>query len=194
MIAHCFDDLRPSRCEVAHKFELKLEESISKRLRRLTPAYSEIVKREVDRMLKAGIISQIESLLSSPIVFATKKDGSPRFCIDFRKLNAMMNSDIWPVPSVEEIFDDLRSSIFFSTLDLLQGYLQIEMDEICKEKATFICKFGTYKFEVMPFGLKNSDATLQRMMDNIWLTLLTSSATLMMSLSIQKLPIDISSI
>ena len=78
-----------------------------------------------------------------------------------------MKSDKWPVPCVEKIFDDLRGSSIFTTLDLFQGYWQIKMDETCKEKTTFVCKFGTYQFEVMPFGLKNSGGTFQRMMDNI---------------------------
>ena len=78
-----------------------------------------------------------------------------------------MKTDKWPVPCAEEIFDDLKGSCIFSTLDLFQGYWQIKMHDSCKEKTTFICKFGTYQFEVMPFGLKNSGATLQIMMFNI---------------------------
>ena len=81
----------------------------------------------------------------------------------------MIKSDKWPILSVEEIFDELRDSCVFSTLDILQVYCQIKMDETSKEKMTFICKFGTYQFEVMLFGLKNSGATFQRMMDNIYI-------------------------
>ena len=76
-----------------------------------------------------------------------------------------------PVPYVEEIFDDLRGSSIFTTLDLLQGYWLMKMDEICKEK-TFICKLGNYQFEVMPFGLMNSGATFQKMIDNILVKLI----------------------
>ena len=122
LIAHYFNDVRTSRCEVTHKSDLMPEEPISQRLRRLTPTYNDIAKREVDRMFEAGIISQVELSWNSPIVLATKKDGSTRFCIDFRKLKALMKSDKWPVPSVEEISDDLNGSSIFSTLDLLQGY------------------------------------------------------------------------
>ena len=118
-------------------------------------------------MLQAGIITPVESAWTSPVVFATKTDGSPRFCIDFRKLNAVMKRYKWPVPYVEEIFHYLRGSSIFTTLDLFQGHWQIKVDETCKEKTTFVCKFGTYQFEVMPFGLKNSGATFQKMMDNI---------------------------
>ena len=63
-----------------------------------------------------------------------------------------MKSDKWPVPCVEEIFDDLRDSIIFTTLDLSQGYWQITMDETSKKKTNFICKFRTYQFEFMLFS------------------------------------------
>ena len=69
-------------------------------------------------MIQAGIITPVESAWTFPIVLATKKDGGARFCIDFRKLNAVMKSDKWPVECVEEIFDDLRASIF-TTLDII---------------------------------------------------------------------------
>ena len=122
----------------------------------------------MDRMLQEGIITPVEYAWKSPILLTTKKDGSPRFCIDFRKLSAVMKSDKWLVPCVEEVFDDLRGGSIFTSLDLFQGYWQITMYETCKEKTTFICKFGTYQFEVMSFGLKNSGATFQRMMDNFY--------------------------
>ena len=78
-----------------------------------------------------------------------------------------MKSDKWPVPYVEEIFDDLRGSSIFTKLNLFEGCWLIKIHETCKEKTSFICKFGTYQFELMPFGLKNSGETFQRMMDNI---------------------------
>jgi len=120
-------------------------------------------------MLEAGIITPNESAWASPVVITTKKDGSPRFCIDYRKLNNIMVPNRWPLPLVDEIIEDLKGSTVFSTFDLFQGYWQIKMNEACKEMTTFICKFGTYQFEVMPFGLMNSQATFQRMMDRILL-------------------------
>ena len=78
-----------------------------------------------------------------------------------------MKSDKWLVLCVEEILDDLRDSSVFSTLDLFQVYRQIKISETCKEKTTFISKFGTYQFQVMLLGLKNLGATFQRMMSNI---------------------------
>ena len=166
VIVPSFDDVKPPKFKVTHKFESISEEPISQRLRRLPPTYNEIVKKEVYRMLQEGTITPDESAWTSPSVLATKKDDSQRFCIDFRNLNAVMKSDKWPVPFVEEIFDELKGSSIFTTLDLFQRYWQFKMDEIFKDKTTFIFKFGMYLLEVMLFGLKNSGATFQRITDN----------------------------
>ena len=116
VIAHSFDDIRPSICNVTHDFELVSEESTSQKLHRLTPNYNEVVKEEVDRMLKAEINTPVDSAWTSAIVSTAKKVGSLRFCIDFQNLNAVMKSDKWPVPCVKEIFEDLRGSSIFTTL------------------------------------------------------------------------------
>ena len=120
-------------------------------------------------MLEMIIISQFESSWTSPIVLATKKDGIPRLCINFRNLNAVMNSNKRIVRIVDEIFGGLKGDAIFTTPDLFQVYWRIKMDATCKEKTNLIRNFGTYKFEVMPFGLKNSDATHRRMMNIILL-------------------------
>ena len=118
-------------------------------------------------MFKAGIITPVESSWASPVVLTTKKYGSPRFCVDYRRLNAVMKRERWPMPRVDEIFDEINGSTVFTTNDLFQGYWQIKMEESCNEKTTIICRYGTFQFEVMPFGLMNSGATFQRMMDRI---------------------------
>ncbi len=118
-------------------------------------------------MLTADIVTPVESPWTSTIVLATKKDGSSRFCIDYRKVNAVMKREGWPLPLIDEIFDEVKGSTVFTTLELFQGYWQIKMHESCKEMTNFICRYGTFQSEVMPFGLKNSGATFQRMMDNL---------------------------
>ncbi len=102
-------------------------------------------------MLEAGIIRPAASAWSFPVVIANKSDGAPRFCVDYRKLNKIMKPDRWPLPRADEIIEDLAGSTVFSTVDLFSGFWQIKMDEACKEKTTFVCKYGTYQFEVMPF-------------------------------------------
>ncbi len=78
-----------------------------------------------------------------------------------------MKRDRCPLPLINEIFDEVRGSTVFITLKFFQKYCQIKMHESCKETRTFICRYETFQFEVMPFGLKNSGATFQRMMDNL---------------------------
>ena len=73
-------------------------------------------------MLEAGIIVPSTSEWSSPVLIATKKVGKPRFCVDYRMLNKLMKGDRWPVPKIQEIFDELLGACFFITLDLFTGY------------------------------------------------------------------------
>ncbi len=88
----------------------------------MSSVHKEMVRREVDRMLSAEIITPVETAWTSPVVIATKKDVSPRFCVDYRKLNSVMVANRWPLPQIDEILDDMRGSPVFTTIDLLQGY------------------------------------------------------------------------
>ena len=168
IIAWSLDYLRPAATPVEHYFELKSATPIHTRVRRLPPRHAEIVREEIDKMLSAGIITPSTSAWSFPVVMATKKDGKPRFCVDYRTLNQVMKPDRWPLPKIEVIFDDFEGANVFSTLDLFSGYWQVRMAEQCKEVTTFVCRYGTFKFEVMPFGLMNAPSIFQRMMDLIF--------------------------
>ena len=78
-----------------------------------------------------------------------------------------MKANRWPLPKIEEIFDDLEGSVYFTSLDLFSGYWQIRMAQQSKEMTNFVCRYGTCKFEVMPFGVMNAPSTFQRMIDTI---------------------------
>ncbi len=80
-----------------------------------------------------------------------------------------MHIDRWSLPRVDKILDDMLGSSLFTTIDLFQGYWQIKMTENCREKAAFKCRYGTFQFEVMPFGPMNSQARFQRMIERIFL-------------------------
>ena len=88
--------------------------------------------------------------------------------MDYRTLNRKMKPDSWSLPKIEKIFDDLKGSEFYSTLNLFSGYWQVRLHEICKEKTTFVCRFGTYQFWVMSFCLMNPFPTFRRTMDQIF--------------------------
>ena len=94
-----------------------------------------------------------------------KKDGSWRFCVDYRKLNNVTHHDANPLPHIDATQDSLAGSTLFTTLDLASGYWQVEVDAEHKEKTAFSTSKGHFEFNVMPFGLTNAPATFQRLME-----------------------------
>jgi transposase InsO family protein len=132
---------------------------------RYTPARRQIIEENLTEMIKQGIISPSKSPWASPVILAPKKDGSLRFCIDYRKVNSMTVRDAYPIPRIDDTLDSLQEAKFVSTLDLRSGYWQVEMDKNSQEKTAFVTHKGLFQFNVMPFGLTNAPATFQRLMD-----------------------------
>ena len=118
-------------------------------------------------MQAAGHIVKSSSPWSSNVVMVRKHDGTLRFCIDFRKLNAVTKGDCYPLPKISACLDALSGAHYFSAFDLRSGYYQVAMDPKDADKTSFVTKSGTYRFERLPMGLKNAGATFQRMMDLI---------------------------
>ena len=116
-------------------------------------------KKLLDDMLDRSVIQPSSSPWASPVVLVPKKDGSFRFCIDYRKVNAVTRKDAYPLPRVDDTLDTLAGSHWFSTLDLLSGYWQVEVSPEDREKTAFCTHEGLFEFRVMPFGLCNAPAT-----------------------------------
>ena len=126
-----------------------------------------LLQEHVNNLLKGGIIRPSNSPYGSPCLLVAKKDGSTRFVVDYRKLNSFTIRDRYPLPRLDESIESFFGARYFSTLDLLSGYHQIEVDESDKPKTAFTSEFGHYEYNRMPFGLTNAPATFQRLMNFI---------------------------
>ncbi|CAF1231754.1 unnamed protein product [Adineta ricciae] len=126
-----------------------------------------IINEQVTEMLDSHIIRPSTSPWSSPVVIIKKKDGSPRFCVDYRRLNLITERDVYPLPRIDDILDKLAGSRYFTTFDLKAGYWQIPIAEEDKKKTAFITTDGLYEFNVLPFGLSNAPATFQRTINSV---------------------------
>ena len=118
-------------------------------------------------MLHAGFIEPTSAEWASPVVFVPKMDGTMRFCVEYRKLNAITVRDAYPLPCMDECIDSLGDATVFTTLDCNSGYWQVEIAEEDHDKATFASHSRLYRFLRMPFGLQNAPATFQRAVDII---------------------------
>ena len=136
-------------------------------LRRIPPATRQEARQLIQGMLEKGVIRPSSSPWASPVVLVKKKDGSMRFCVDYRKVNAVTRKDAYPLPRVDDTLDTLSGSQWFSTLDLISGYWQVSMSPPDQEKTAFCTTEGLFEFTKMPFGLCNAPATFQRLMDLI---------------------------
>lgn len=152
---------------VEHKIQTDCE-PIKQRYYPVSPAVQKHVDRELDSMLSQGIVERSDSPWSSPILLVPKKDGSYRFCVDYRKLNKVTKRDAYPLPSVSQTLDKLRDARFLTSLDIKSAYWQIPVAESSKQLTAFtVPNRGLFQFRRMPFGLHNAPATWQRFIDRV---------------------------
>ena len=152
---------------VKHKIRLDNYIPFKERYCRIPPHLFDEVKNHLKEMLEVGATCKSSSPWASAIVLLRKKDGSLRFCIDLRKLNAQTIKDAYSLPHIDETLDCLGEATVFTSLDLRSGYWQVEMKEESKPLTAFtVGPLGFYECERMPFGLTNAPATFQHLMEN----------------------------
>ena len=152
---------------IRHKINTEENCPIKQPLRRLPVHMNAEADKQIDEMLKKDVIQPSSSPWASGIVMVTKKDGSKRFCVDYRKLNDITVKDAYPLPRIDAALDQLSGAGWFSCLDLNSGYWQVEVDEADRAKTAFVSRRGLFEFKTMPFGLCNAPATFERLMETV---------------------------
>ena len=150
-----------------HKIETSDHAPIRQPPYRIPMVHREVIGQMVKDMQDQGIVQPSVSPWASPVVLVPKKDGSLRFCVDYRRLNAITKKDVYPLPRVDDIVDTLSDAKYFTTLDLASGYWQVKLDDDARPKTAFTTHQGLFEFIRMPFGLCNAPATFQRAMQTV---------------------------
>jgi hypothetical protein len=127
------------------------------------------LKKQIDELLEKGYIRPSTSPWAAPVLFVEKKDGTKRMCIDYRALNEVTIKNKYPLPRIEDLFDQLRGASVFSKIDLRSGYHQLKIRPSDIPKTAFITKYGLYEYTVMSFGLTNALAFFMYLMNSVFM-------------------------
>ncbi len=152
---------------IQHKIDTGDANPIKQAPYRTSQSQRQDIENHISNMLEQDVIQISTSPWSSPVVLVKKKEGTTRFCIDYRKLNAVTKKDSYPLPRIDDALDSLAGSKYFSTLDLQSGYHQVAMHPDSMEKTAFISHAGLFEYKVMSFGLTNAPPSFQRLMTRV---------------------------
>ncbi|CAH9096140.1 unnamed protein product, partial [Cuscuta europaea] len=141
---------------------------ISKAPYRMAPKEMQELKEQLEELLEKGYIKPSVSPWGAPVLFVKKKDGSLRLCIDYRELNRVTVKNKYPLPRIDDLFDQLKGAGVFSKIDLRSGYHQVRIAEKDIPKTAFRTRYGHYEFTVMPFGLTNAPAVFMDLMNRVF--------------------------
>lgn len=164
---HCLSTRKGETKLVQHVIETGNTKPISCAPYRVSMVERRLINDQVKKMLEGGIIQQSSSPWSSPVVLVKKKSGEIRFCVDYRRLNAVTERDVYPLPRVEDVLGRLTGAKYFSSLDLESGFWQMHVAEPHRPKTAFVTPDGLFEFCRLPFGLCGSPPSFQRLMDKV---------------------------
>ena len=137
---------------------------------RAGPHQRAVIDENIQTLLDQEVIEPSNSPWAAPVVLVLKKDKTYRFCVDYRRLNSVTKFDSFPLSRIDDCFDTLGTTqpYYFSTLDLMSGFFQVDLDEESRDKTTFVTHRGTYRFKRMPQGLVGAPATFSRLVETVF--------------------------
>ena len=150
---------------VTHRIDMGDTAPVKVPPRRMSHFNRQVITEQVAQMLADGIIQPSSGPWAFPVVIVRKKDGTHRFCVDYRELNAITWKDAYPLPRLDDSLDNLGGAKWFSALDLASGYWQVKLHPRDVQKTAFTTHEGLYEFKSMPFRLTNAPATFELLME-----------------------------
>ncbi|XP_071684991.1 uncharacterized protein [Lolium perenne] len=142
---------------------------IAQRPYRMNPQELVELKKQLDDMLRKGLIRPSASPWGSPVIFVDKRDGTIRLCVDYRKLNDVTIKNKYPLPKIEDLFNQMNGARVFSKIDLRTGYHQLKVRESDIPKTAFTTRYGLFEYTVMSFGLTNAPAYFMNLMNKVFM-------------------------
>ena len=143
-------------------------EPVSKAPYRMAPVEMKELAKQLQELLDKGVIRPSVSPWGAPVLFVKKKDGSMRLCIDYRELNKLTIKNKYPLPRIDDLFDQLKGACCFSKIDLRSGYHQLKIKPEDIPKTAFRTRYGHYEFLVMSFGLTNAPIAFMDLMNRVY--------------------------
>jgi hypothetical protein len=127
------------------------------------------LKKQLRELRQSGFIRPSSSPWGAPVLFVENKDKSLRMCVDYRSLNEVTIKNEYPLPKIDDLFDQLKGAKYFSKVDLSSGYHQLKIRESDIPKTAFVTRYGQYEFTVMSFGLTNAPAYFMSLMNKVFM-------------------------
>ena len=150
-----------------HDVDVGNAEPVKQHPYRLNPSKQKYLKEEIKYLLENDFIEPSNSSWSSPCILVPKPDGSYRMCTDYRKVNCVTKTDTFPIPRMDDCIDKVGKARYVTKFDLLKGFWQVPLTDRAKEISAFVTPDGLFQYKVMPFGMKNSPASFQRLINKV---------------------------
>ena len=170
-LIHGYEDLFPDiptrTDKIYHDVNVEDSQPVKQQPYRMNPTKQKYLKEEIQYLLDNDFIEPSQSEWSSPCILVPKPDGTYLMCTDYRKVNNLSKKDTFPIPRMDDCIDKIGNSKYITKFDLLKGFWQILLTERTKQISAFVTPDGLYHNKVMPFGMKKSPATFQRLINTI---------------------------